>query len=66
MRRLASDLPSGPPLDQLTGVLPLQPATAVVYDDFLGNSSEFSDRDGPFDKIVYLDSRVLPKAISSV
>lgn len=59
-----SDLPTGPPLDQLTGVLPLQTVTAVVSDEFLGNFSEFSDRDGPFDKIVYLDSRALPHAVN--
>jgi hypothetical protein len=59
-----SDLPSGPPLDQLTGFLRLQTATAVLSDDFLGNFSEFAERDGPFDKIVYLDSRALPKAVN--
>jgi hypothetical protein len=59
-----SDLPSGPPLDQLKGFLSLQTATAVVSDDSLGNFSEFSDRDAPFDKIVYLDCRTLPKAVS--
>jgi hypothetical protein len=59
-----SDLPPGPPLDQLTGFLPLQTATAVVSDDFLGNFSEFSERDGPFDKVVYLDSRALPHAVN--
>jgi hypothetical protein len=59
-----SDLPSGPPLDRLTGFLRLQTATVVVSDDFLGNFSDFSDHDGPFDKIVYLDSRALPKAVN--
>jgi hypothetical protein len=59
-----SDLPSGPPLDQLRGFLPLQPATAVLSDGFLESFSESVDRDGPFDKIVYLDSRALPKAVN--
>ncbi len=38
-----SDLSIGPPLDQLTGFLPLKAVTAVLADDFLENFSEFAD-----------------------
>jgi len=59
-----TDLPSGPPLDQLKGFLPLRNATTVLDPAFLENFSEFVESDGPFDKIVYLDRRSLPEAIN--
>jgi hypothetical protein len=59
-----TDLPPGPPLDQLKGFLRLRNATTVLDGAFLENFSEFVDSEGPFDKIVYLDSRSLPNAIN--
>jgi len=59
-----TDLPSGPPLDQLKGFVRFRNATTVLDSAFLENFSEFVDSDGTFDKIVYLDSRCLPSAIN--
>src|SRR5262249_29500203 len=59
-----TDFPSGPPLDQFTGSQRLHNSTTVVSDDFLENFSEFAESDGPFDKIVYLDTRAFPEAIN--
>ena len=58
------DLPSGPPLDELTGYFTLQNATAVVSNRALRGYPRFKEWDGPFDKIVYLDNRSLPEAVS--
>jgi hypothetical protein len=58
------DLPTGPPLAKLTGYVTLHNATAVVANNALRGYAQFKERDGPYDKIVYLDNRSLPEAVS--
>jgi hypothetical protein len=58
------DLPSGPPLDKVTGCVTLQNATTVVANRSLRGYARFKERDGPYDKIVCLDSRSLSEAVS--
>ena len=57
-------LPSGPPLENITGYVTLQNATTVVANRALRGYARFKERDGPYDKIVYLDNRSLPEAVS--
>lgn len=57
-------LPKGPPVSQIQRFFRLHNATAVIRGRALSGFTAFKETEGPFDKIVYLDSRSLPEAIN--
>jgi len=52
------------PLDTLHGFVRMRNATASISNRALRGYARFRDSDGPFNKIVYLDTRTLPESIN--